>query len=101
MWTRPAYDGPQPSPRECHSAVLDEVNDRIIFYGGSRLSSTGLKIDRFSEVITLDLVKKQWKYPVNSESAPQGRTAHSACIYGEKMYIYGGSVRYGPLSSDA
>jgi F-box protein 42 len=92
-WTRPSIKGVQPSPRECHSAALDNVKNRIIFYGGSRLSSQNLKIDRFDEIIVLQLTTQSWFYPVAVGIVPQGRAGHSSCVLDEKMYILGGTVR--------
>jgi N-acetylneuraminic acid mutarotase len=45
-----------------------------------------------NDLYTLDLTKMQWEkiHKENSDSVPPKRELHSASIYGENLYIFGG-----------
>jgi len=83
-WARTdAAEGPSPPPREDHTLVLDEGNDRLVLYGGEDGPSS-------SETWTFDLTAERWE-DVTSPSAP-ALESHVA-IYdpdGRRMIVYGG-----------
>lgn len=89
-WSRPEISGTHPSPREGASSVLHD--NQIIFYGGSRLSINGMRVDRFPETFILDLATMKWIYPNTRNDFP-ARSAHTACIFQNCMYILGGNCR--------
>ena len=86
LWTYPIIRGMAPSPREGHSAMYySEGKERmIIYYGGGRISNVGV-IDRFPEVVYLDLVAQKWVWPQVVGEIPLARSVHTASLYGSKM----------------
>lgn len=79
-----------PSGRSHHSAVM--YNELMIIFGGR------CEYGETNETWSLDLNDYNWKQFTNSHSPePQAREGHSACVYGQCMYIIGGMNRLGDV----
>ena len=52
--------------------------------------------------LRLTIIKKQWKLTNKKDNkiTPCERAAHSACIYNQKIYIFGGANKYGEKLND-
>ncbi|XP_071056826.1 kelch domain-containing protein 3 [Onthophagus taurus] len=93
VWTGIYVKGVEPSNRDFHSAVC--INDKMYVFGGR-----GTEMDGFSSNIVvdvycndiwyLDLRTHEWVKPVVPGQKAIGRRSHSAFVYNNKMYIFGG-----------
>ena len=95
-WERLTIDqGYLPAPRECSSMVAYE-NKLIIFGGWNSPRSTevtGLP-KFFNDTSVVDVINRSCTRATYSEKeAPSARAGHSACIYKDKMVIFGGAQR--------
>ncbi|XP_072391369.1 kelch domain-containing protein 3-like [Diabrotica undecimpunctata] len=91
-WTYVPVGGPEPSARDFHTSVV--INDRMYLFGGR-----GTLVDHFvggrqmmycNELWYLDLNTFTWHHCEVTGTVPVGRRSHSAFVYDEKMYIFGG-----------
>ena len=70
--------------RDEHSAIL--YGDAMIIYGG--FVDIG---ERTSQIIKYDFKKKEWEIvEQEGEIVPNSRVGHSAVIFEDTMYIFGG-----------
>lgn len=78
------HDPAAPSKRECHTIVTSR--DKLVLFGGN--DDAG----RFREVHILDAVALRWTRVAATEAAPGKRSAHSAVMAadGVWMYVFGG-----------
>jgi hypothetical protein len=85
QWTLVAPEGIAPSPRETHTAIYDQVRNRMVVFGGT---SEG-------DAWSLDLVSSEtvsWSQFDTNGVAPSGRQEHTA-IYdpvADQMVVCGG-----------
>lgn len=72
-----------PIERACHS--LSHINNKLYLFGGYNGKKS------FNDVEIFDIKTSKWyvEYEFNGE-APSPRNAHSSCVVGTKIYIYGG-----------
>jgi len=98
-WKKIESSGRQPEPRSHHTTIV--YGNRIILFGGFKSSSI-----RFNDVWILDTTTDEWSQPHigvtetkpdgevvfkrNWPEVPSPRGAHSACLVGNQMYIFGG-----------
>ncbi|KAK9885657.1 hypothetical protein WA026_012421 [Henosepilachna vigintioctopunctata] len=93
QWNYICTSGIEPSVRDFHTTVC--INNMLYLFGGR---GTTLAMDNFSNVNEiyskdlwcLDLKTLVWQRPVVSGDLPCGRRSHSAFVYNNKMYIFGG-----------
>ncbi|KAG5890788.1 hypothetical protein JTB14_007182 [Gonioctena quinquepunctata] len=96
-WTYIHINGTEPSLRDFHTTVV--IQDRMYLFGGrgttNEFTSRRPVVLYCNELWYLDLKAFTWHKCKNSGSIPVGRRSHSAFVYNEKMYIFGGynSVR--------
>jgi len=85
--------GDEPAVRDFHSAAC--LNDRMYIFGGRGTESRhslylpGKEI-YCDELWYLDLHTHKWYNPYTTGIRPIGRRSHSAFVYNDKMYIFGG-----------
>lgn len=95
-WTQLSPIGTPPSPRTCAKTIIDPINNRMIMFGGSTITSG------FDETWSLDLNTLTWSLLNPSGTPPAARFAHCA-IYepnGHQMVIFAGSDWGQPIMSD-
>lgn len=113
QWEKPTFYGYAPSPRESHSAIVyipkgstgngmalgslassgasssngsgNIAGAKLIIYGGM----AGCRLD---DLHVLDITTMTWTQPKLLGPPPAPRSLHSACLIGNKMYIYGGWI---------
>ena len=81
------YD-PEPSPRCCHSAVLDRVNNRMVIFGG--LNNMLPQVQLCNDAWAFSFAARQWERLDPCGAIPCGRMAHGALVHEGVMYVYGG-----------
>jgi len=86
-WSKTDSPG-SPSGRYGHRAVV--YQDKMILHGGYNGK------DRLNDTYEFDLEKKEWKLLENEEGStkPCARDCHSAILYQDKMFIFGGGDGY-------
>ncbi|OMJ69664.1 hypothetical protein SteCoe_32538 [Stentor coeruleus] len=84
-----------PPPLDSHTACLYEDGTAawMIVYGGYAVG------ERSSNVYTFNLNSEKWKQAQTSKG-PEGRSNHSAVIYKDHMYVFGGTNEEGEKLSD-
>ncbi|KEG15422.1 kelch domain-containing protein 3 [Trypanosoma grayi] len=84
MWSSVPSMGDTPPHGCCHSLV-NYKDEFLILFGGGALHYA------YNDVHFFDLKKKRWSYKetINSEVVAP-RISHSAVVYGDNMYVYGG-----------
>ncbi|OMJ68853.1 hypothetical protein SteCoe_33574 [Stentor coeruleus] len=84
-----------PPPLDSHTACLYEDGTAawMIVYGGYAAG------ERSSNVYTFNLNSEKWKQAQTSRG-PEGRSNHSAVIYKDHMYVFGGTNEEGEKLSD-
>lgn len=88
VWDMPGTYGGLPSPRESHTACswTDEYkNTKLIIYGG-------MSGNRLSDLFMLDINSMTWQKPQILGPQPLPRSLHTACVIGDRMFIFGGWV---------
>lgn len=83
-WRRLLTDGPAPSPRYKHSAVVFG-DDLYVFGGGSYCPDEGVL-----DVHALDLLARRWRRVETHGDLPTGRAAHACCADNDTVYILHG-----------
>ncbi|KAI9204551.1 uncharacterized protein BJ171DRAFT_504620 [Polychytrium aggregatum] len=83
VWKRVHPKGSAPKGREGHSAVWVPSQRRILFYGGCDSKR------RLNSLVYLDVDNWTWIH-VSVDGHPPGHSLHTACLYGNKMIVYGG-----------
>ena len=95
-WERVTINqGYMPAPRECSSMVVYE-NKLIIFGGWNSPRSTEVTgIPKFfNDTSVVDVTNRSCtRVHCADQEAPTARAGHSACVYGDKMVIFGGAHR--------
>jgi N-acetylneuraminic acid mutarotase len=85
-WTQLSTTGTTPSPRTSATVIIDEMNYRMVVFGGEA-GSGGM-----NTVWVLDLSTLNWSQLFPSGTPPEPRFGHSA-IYdgvGQRMIVFGG-----------
>ena len=84
-----------PPALDSHTACLYEDGTAawMIVFGGFAVG------ERSSNVYTFNLSSEKWKQAQTSKG-PQGRSNHSAVIFGDHMYVFGGTSDEGEKLSD-
>lgn len=80
-----------PSYRDFHTATI--LNDRMYVFGGrgDRHSPYHTQEEIYCpQIVYLDLKTRVWHTPNTTGTIPVGRRSHSAFVYNEKLYIFGG-----------
>jgi len=72
-----------PCARRLHSAVVH--GDGLWVFGGEAAQSKAL-----NDLWRLDLEELRWSKPAAAGDAPSARSAHTACVHGGKLHIFGG-----------
>ena len=91
VWSRIEVNGSAPSPRSGHSAVI--YNDAMYIFGG-------LGEFRTNDLFRFEFASRTWTEikPVDESKVPSKRCKHSACIYQNQMYLFGGWDSSGKLN---
>ncbi|CAL4098822.1 unnamed protein product, partial [Meganyctiphanes norvegica] len=76
--------GDAPGPRWSHTAV--GIEDVMYVWGGRDASGADCTTDLYS----LDTTTKEWSVVETTGDIPQPRRGHSAAVYKQRMYIFGG-----------
>ena len=101
LWSTPLVFGELPEPRWKHTATLWDKT-KIVIFGGNFSSSC-----RFNDLWTFNTVTMTWSRPIepgctcdsdgnhvvntgSDPATPSPRGAHSACILGDVLYVFGG-----------
>lgn len=85
MWQQIEYtkDDEIPPPRDCHAAVLYD-HEMYVMFGGTGF--TWLK-----DIFAYNCITRRWrKIRDTTGERPMGRAGHSACVYGDKVIVFGG-----------
>ncbi|KAI0920502.1 hypothetical protein AcV5_010219 [Taiwanofungus camphoratus] len=84
QWLHPEMLGEVPPPCRAHTATF--VDRRIVVFGG------GEGPVYYNDVYVLDTITRRWTHPVFSGGAPvpPPRRAHTAVLYKNKVWIFGG-----------
>lgn len=84
-----------PPPLDSHTACLYEDGTAawMIVFGGFAVG------ERSNTVYSLNLSSEKWKQ-AHTSKGPEGRSNHSAVIYKDHMYIFGGTSDEGEKLSD-
>jgi hypothetical protein len=83
-WTKPTMTGEIPPPCRAHSATL--VDYKIVVFGG------GEDALYYNTVYVLDTISRKWTHIHFPPDAPHpaNRRAHTAVLYNNKIWVYGG-----------
>lgn len=85
QWTRPDTVGEQPPPCRAHTTTL--FDRKLLVFGG------GLGSVYFDTVYVFDTGSRRWTRPkIIPGPHPAARRAHSAVLYKEKVWIFGGGT---------
>ncbi|KAH9601200.1 hypothetical protein LSM04_007145 [Trypanosoma melophagium] len=92
MWSSAPPSGDMPPHGCCHSLV-NYKDEFLVLFGGGALHYV------YNEVHCFDLKTCRWKYKetINSDIVAP-RISHSAVVYGDNMYVYGGQDLHMPAS---
>jgi N-acetylneuraminic acid mutarotase len=91
VWSRVEASETAPRPRSGHSAVI--YNHAMYIFGG-------LGEYRYNDLFRFDFSSCTWTEikPVDESTIPSKRCKHSACVYQNMMYIFGGWDSSGKLN---
>lgn len=86
VWNKVDYLGIQPLPRRGHSAIYSTLPfNCLIIFGGI------IEYNKFSnEMVLFDIVKTKWKTTESTGDIPHPMAWHSANLYKNYMYVFGG-----------
>lgn len=90
-WKYLQTKGQPPSYRDFHTATI--LNGRMYIFGGrgDRHGPYHSQEEIYcSQIVYLDLMKREWKLPITTGQIPIGRRSHSAFVYNNLLYIFGG-----------
>lgn len=90
-WTFIRTTGTPPSYRDFHSATI--LNNRMYIFGGRGDRHSPYHSQEeiyYSEIVYLDLRTNEWHTPSAIGTIPVGRRSHSAFVYNNLIYIFGG-----------
>lgn len=92
QWTHPGYKGDVPPPCRGHTATA--VDYKIVLIGGM---STHASTEPIS-VYVFDTLTQTWSRPrIAGGRSPVQRRAHSAVLWDEKIWIFGGGNGFSAL----
>src|SRR5262245_28285058 len=97
-WESLTVNGPEPPPRDSHSAIYVPTSDEMILFGGG--GDGGLLDDAWA--LSLGADPPQWNLIQAAGTPPPPRARHSA-IYdpvGNQMVIFGGASYFGEMTND-
>ncbi|KAJ5074183.1 hypothetical protein M0811_00812 [Anaeramoeba ignava] len=83
IWKKESNSENKPIERRWSSSVL--FNNKIWIFGGYQNIE-----QRFNDVYYFDLINQEWTGPIQSENAPSPRYSHTAVVYNNKMWVFGG-----------
>ncbi|XP_054263480.1 kelch domain-containing protein 3 [Macrosteles quadrilineatus] len=90
-WSYVYTTGDPPSYRDFHSATA--IGNRMFVFGG-RGDQTAPQHSMMeiycNSIVYLDVVEKKWCKPATTGDIPVGRRSHSAFVYKDHIYIFGG-----------
>ncbi|XP_039283897.1 kelch domain-containing protein 3 [Nilaparvata lugens] len=87
-WSPVKTEGKPPSFRDFHTATV--VNDRMYIFGG-RGDHRITGAESYSQNMHfLDTISNCWHKPHTTGDIPVGRRSHSAFLYGDHIFIFGG-----------
>ncbi|KAF0549481.1 galactose oxidase [Gigaspora margarita] len=89
-WSIKPASGSTIASRECHSAVLTQ-DENIIIYGGSLYDSSGSIAYALSDIAVLNTNSWAWSVPSVSGTGAPPLTQHSAVLYKNYMILAFGS----------
>jgi N-acetylneuraminic acid mutarotase len=89
-WSRIDYSTQGPSPRTNSAMVYDDINDRLILFGGNS-STNGLAFAPLGDTWVFDLQNETWTL-VTSEESPSPRLFHTMVMDGahNQVLLYSG-----------
>lgn len=90
-WTFIRTSGVPPSYRDFHSATI--LNGRMYIFGGRGDRHSPYHSQEeiyYSQIVYLDLKTCEWQTPNTVGTIPVGRRSHSAFVYSNLLYIFGG-----------
>lgn len=90
-WTFIDAKGTPPSHRDFHTAIA--YGDRMYVYGGRGDMNSPYNSEEevyCPEVFYLDIEKEKWIVTKPGGTRPEGRRSHSAWLYNDCMYVFGG-----------
>eukprot|EP01091_Cochliopodium_minus_P009275 TRINITY_DN2248_c0_g4_i1.p1 TRINITY_DN2248_c0_g4~~TRINITY_DN2248_c0_g4_i1.p1 ORF type:complete len:1366 (+),score=395.37 TRINITY_DN2248_c0_g4_i1:350-4447(+) len=79
--------GKLPPSRAYHTSVV--YNNKMYVFGGKTITQSALSKE-LKDLWSYDIKKKKWKKLETKGEVPGSRRGHSAVIYKEKMYLFGG-----------
>ena len=90
VWTKYSTNAinKPPASRKGHSAVIADTY--MIIFGGCYL-----EYECFNDLFFLDLRNHNWIEVPTSGVAPSPRSGHSAVLYGDTMWVFGGGSNQG------
>ncbi|TMW64004.1 hypothetical protein Poli38472_014709 [Pythium oligandrum] len=83
-WSQVDAAGQVPSRRFGHSAVVHEGKNRLIVFGGWDGRDT------LNDLFEYNFDTKEWKRLTTIGTSPPHRYRHTAVIYGDSMFVFGG-----------
>ncbi|KAI2638487.1 galactose oxidase [Xylaria nigripes] len=90
-WSRPQVRGDIPTP--LRGMTCTAVGKRLVLFGG------GDGPGYYNDVYVLDTMSFRWYKPrIVGDQAPSVRGAHTACLYKNGIYIFGGGDGNRPLN---
>jgi hypothetical protein len=90
-WTPLQTSGDAPPDRSDHVAVIDTVRDRLIVFGGRRISPSGTSV--LDDIWALSLADPNpcWAHlSPTGTSDPGARYGHTAVFHTDRVIVYGG-----------
>jgi len=90
-WSYVFTTGEPPSYRDFHSATA--IDNRMFVFGGRGDQSAPhhSTMELYcNSIVYLDVVERKWHKPVTVGKLPVGRRSHSAFVYKDQIYIFGG-----------
>lgn len=103
QWEEIKTSGTAPSPRTNTAMVYDDLNDRLILFGGNA-STSGLSFQALNDTYILDLKTNTWSR-VTTSPTPSARLFHAMVMDGKhkQVLMYGGggnNAFVGPFIND-
>lgn len=90
-WSYIQTSGTPPSYRDFHSATI--LDNRMYIFGGRGDRHSPYHSQEeiyYSQIVYLDLKTREWHTPNAVGTIPVGRRSHSAFVYNNLLYVFGG-----------
>jgi|GEM_PF-3160033 hypothetical protein len=87
-WEKPQVSGEIPPSRSFHIAVLNK--EQMVVWGGYFEQIPGGYICNDTDVYILELKTWYWSRVIPNGTPPVARSHHSAALFKDKLFIYGG-----------